>query len=78
MGKLNFCGYLFSRFYPTQQNSRKFNDREKYVLLYVQYLFLSAAEAVQCQIKLICCFHGSRIIFHDSVPLADRAYMRQQ
>jgi len=34
MGKLNFRGYLISRFYPYSRNSRKFDAREKCVLQY--------------------------------------------
>jgi len=31
MGKLNFRGYLISRFLSYSRNSRKFDAREKYV-----------------------------------------------
>jgi len=31
IGKLNFCGYLISRFFSYSRNSRKFDAHEKYV-----------------------------------------------
>ena len=31
MGKLNFCGYLISRFYPTREIREKFDAHEKFV-----------------------------------------------